>query len=98
MKSMKVTPAAVKALRQRAYEMIESAGSTPLRLKRVARLLHGCSSERTDREQAAREREQYELDAAKAGLERRGEWKEVEEVNPLDDDERLRQVRIAVFG
>jgi hypothetical protein len=83
----------IEALRRRAYELASSPESTVSECEAVALLLHRCGG------RDAVNRTQYELDAAKACFERREELQGAEEeANPLDDDEKLRQVRIAVFG
>ena len=93
MKPKKMT--SMEALRQRAYELAESPGSTPRERKAVALLLRRC--ERQGLKGGPTGREKYQWDAATASFEQRDKLEEVYE-NPLDDDEKLRAVRIAVFG
>lgn len=95
MKSTKT--AAADALRQLAYEMAASPESTPDERRAVALLLHQCGEARLNDGRAAVDGKKRALETAKACFEKRAELPEEYE-NPLDDDEKLRAVRIAVFG
>jgi hypothetical protein len=90
---MKRIRTSIDVLRQRAYELAASPESTASEREAAALCLHRCSGKLAD------SRAQYEREAASACFARRAELREAEEeLNPLDDEEKLRQVRIAVFG
>jgi hypothetical protein len=96
MKSLKMTARAFDELE--VYELTKSTESKPIELERVVSRLHQCAALPPNAGTEASELEKYRFETAKAGIERRAEVGEAEEVNPLDDYEKLRQVRIAVFG
>jgi hypothetical protein len=93
MKPNKMT--SMEALKQRAYELAESPGSTAGEREAIALLLRRCERQGLNGGQTGRGKHQW--DAATASFEKRDKLEEVYE-NPLDDDEKLRAVRIAVFG
>src|SRR5262249_37732373 len=93
MKTTKMTPAADESLRQAAYNLAGSPDADPSRLEAVVSRLH----KRCCRTDDSISREQYELAATGLCLTR---WKELPSVyeNPLDDDEKLEEMRRLVFG
>lgn len=100
MKSIKTT--LMDRLRQQVYEMTQATEATASDLENAFLRLQECGGHAMDGQQAALEREEYESATAKDCFERRAELRGAEEVaeevNPLDDDERLREVRLMVFG
>jgi len=94
MKTTKMIRATTEALGQMAYKLACLPDAEAARLKAVVLRLHQCKHA----ERVLTRREQYEFEAAKLCVARWQELPSSEEENPLDDYERLRQVRIAVFG
>ena len=78
---------------------LAESGKGELRdLERAALRLHRCGEYALNSRRLAREGERYRLAAARACLERRVELPKDYEENPLDDQEKLDEIRRAVFG
>jgi hypothetical protein len=81
---------------RKAYELAASPEAEANELKCAGLLAREYVKLRTPRTGA--EPEKYEADTAETGVKQRALLSPPEEVNPLDDEEKLRAVRIAVFG
>lgn len=94
MKTTKSIRAATESLQQAAYELTAHHDAQAARLKATVLRLHALGHV----DHTSKIREQYESTASKLCLARWQELPSTDEDNPLDDYEKLRQVRIAVFG
>lgn len=88
----------VGSLRRKAHRLAGSPGLKPGELERVILRLHRCGEGAYMGRQQDRERIKYRSDAAKAGIEKCADLPTDYEENPLDDQEKLDEVRRAVFG
>jgi hypothetical protein len=94
-----LTPKAVDALRQWVYELMAAPDAAPGELKAAALLFRECGGASRAVRQKDAGREKYQADTAATGLERRAELPTLEEEeNPLDDQEKLDEIRRRVFG
>jgi hypothetical protein len=86
----------LEARRRAFYKMVEAADSEPMELIRASLKATTAGEERIDGA-SARERESYRNQEAEYCLENRNDVAKIYE-NPLDDDERLEEVRRMIFG
>jgi hypothetical protein len=98
MKTTKLTPGAAKALWQKAYELLVSPGLDANDLKTMAQLFHACAEPNFERPMPQAVREKFKADLAATCIKNSAELPSAYEENPLDDDDKLDEVRRLVFG
>jgi len=88
----------LEALRRRAYELAESPEAEPAELEAIVRALNDGEEERPKTRRRALERERFEQRATQTCQEGQWELAIYGEENPLDDQDKLDEVRRLVFG
>jgi hypothetical protein len=98
MTRLKMTPEAMATFWQRAYELTVSPDADASELKCAGLLARECVEPKLSTPRPGAEREKYQADTAEMIMERREELPPPYPENPLDDREKLEEVRLMIFG